>query len=81
MADRYHERPFPADDFDRGGDRRGSARDARDESDPLAELARLIGQTDPFGSTGRGNQQALQRANVRDQYQPIAQHPLRAEPD
>src|SRR5476651_2075297 len=42
MADRYQDRPFPA------GDDKG-------ESDPLAELARLIGQTDPFGSMGRAN--------------------------
>jgi hypothetical protein len=44
MADRYPDRPFPAPDHDRGGDIR------RAESDPLAELARLIGQTDPFGT-------------------------------
>jgi SPOR domain len=49
MADRYQGRPFPADDDDRGGDQHDSG-----GSDPLAELARLIGQTDPFGSTGRG---------------------------
>jgi hypothetical protein len=42
MADRYQGRPFPTDD-DKG------------ESDPLAELARLIGQTDPFGTVGRAN--------------------------
>jgi SPOR domain len=42
MADRYQDRPFPAHD-DKG------------ESDPLAELARLIGQTDPFGTMGRAN--------------------------
>ena len=43
MADRYPDRPFPAPD-------RGDA--SRAESDPLAELARLIGQTDPFGTAG-----------------------------
>jgi hypothetical protein len=48
MADRYQGRPFPADDDDRGGGQHDSG-----SSDPLAELARLIGQTDPFGSTGR----------------------------
>jgi hypothetical protein len=67
MADRYQDRPFPADDdFDRGGDPRASA---RGESDPLAELARLIGQTDPFGSMGRANQQVQPRTSARDQYQ------------
>jgi len=44
MAERYPDRPFPASDHDRGDDLR------RAESDPLAELARLIGQTDPFGT-------------------------------
>jgi len=47
MADRYPDRPFPAPDYDRGGDPH------RTESDPLAELARLIGQTDPFGTAGK----------------------------
>jgi hypothetical protein len=46
MADRYPNRPSPADDY-RGGDQHGSGGD----NDPLAELARLIGQTDPFGAT------------------------------
>ena len=45
MANRYQDRPFPAeDDYDRSG---GSHASAKEESDPLAELARLIGQTDP----------------------------------
>lgn len=43
MAERYPDRPFPAPD--RGDPNRA-------ESDPLAELARLIGQTDPFGTAG-----------------------------
>ncbi len=43
MADRYPDRPFPAPD-------RGDP--GRTEGDPLAELARLIGQTDPFGTAG-----------------------------
>lgn len=50
MADRYQGRPFPADRYDRGGDQHDSG-----GSDPLAELARLIGQTDPFGTTGKSN--------------------------
>jgi cell division protein FtsN len=70
MADRYQNRPFPADDhYDRGGDQQASA---KGESDPLAELARLIGQTDPFGSMGRANQQVQPRTSARDQYQPLA---------
>jgi hypothetical protein len=69
MADRYQDRPFPGDDdYDRG-DQNASA---QGESDPLAELARLIGQTDPLGTMGRANQPVLQRANAREQYQPPA---------
>jgi sporulation related protein len=48
MADRYQHRPLPSDDYGRRGDQHGRA-----ESDPLAELARLIGQTDPFGAQDR----------------------------
>lgn len=48
MAERYQDRPFPSDDYGRGGDQHG-----RTESDPLAELARLIGQTDPFAAQSR----------------------------
>lgn len=67
MADRYRDRPFPADnDYDRGGDPQASA---RGESDPLAELARLIGQTDPFGTMGRANQPVPPRPAARDPYQ------------
>ncbi len=59
MADRYQDRPFPADDgYDRGGDPHAPA---RTESDPLAELARLIGQTDPF-AMGRANQPVQPRS-------------------
>jgi hypothetical protein len=67
MADRYRDRPFPADnDYDRGGDPQASV---RGESDPLAELARLIGQTDPFGTTGRANAQVPPRTTARGPYQ------------
>ncbi len=68
MADRNQNRPFPAeDDYDRGGSRSS----AKGESDPLAELARLIGQTDPFGTMGRANLplQPRARAPEPDRYQ------------
>lgn len=52
MADRYSDRPFPADDND-GYD----AAPKRPASDPLAELARLIGQADPFSKYNRPDQQ------------------------
>ncbi|UPK07571.1 SPOR domain-containing protein [Bradyrhizobium sp. 170] len=56
MADRYQDRPFP------------SADQARGESDPLAELARLIGQNDPLGAAAKPAARPLQsRANVRPQ--------------
>lgn len=48
MAERYQDRRFPSDDYGRGGDQHG-----RVETDPLAELARLIGQTDPFAAQVR----------------------------
>jgi hypothetical protein len=60
MADRYQDKPFPADDdYDRGGPRTPG----KGESDPLAELARLIGQTDPFSNFGRANQPMPAREN------------------
>jgi len=65
MADRYQDRPFPTDaDHDRGANPY-----VRGESDPLAELAQLIEQTDPFGTPAKPL--PLQsRANVRPQYAP-----------
>jgi hypothetical protein len=49
MADRYQDRSSSADE-----DREHTP--AKGDSDPLAELARLIGQTDPFSNFGRANQ-------------------------
>jgi hypothetical protein len=69
MADRYQDRPFPADDhYDHGGNPHAPG---RPESDPLAELARLIGQSDPFAATAKAPApHPLQsRANVRPQQQ------------
>ncbi|WJR81588.1 SPOR domain-containing protein [Bradyrhizobium sp. NP1] len=63
MANRYQDRRFPADYEDQGTDPHGR------ESDPLAELARLIGQTDPFGTTSRASQKVQPRsAPVPDPY-------------
>ncbi|WP_213741800.1 SPOR domain-containing protein [Bradyrhizobium sp. dw_411] len=77
MADRYQDRPFPADDdYGHGGDQYASA---KGDSDPLAELARLIGQTDPFGSMGRANlplQQHVADHDQHDQYElPVEEPP------
>jgi hypothetical protein len=66
MAERYQDRRFPADDgYDRGEDPRASA---RAETDPLAELARLIGQTDQFSPMGRANPRVQPRTNPQDHY-------------
>ena len=54
MADRFSNRPSFADNFDRGAPRPGA--DAPSDGDPLAELARLIGQTDPQSNFARGRQ-------------------------
>src|SRR5215469_16491791 len=53
MAERYQDRRFPSDDYGRGSDQHGRA-----ENDPLAELARLIGQTDPFAARPSAQPQA-----------------------
>ena len=78
MAERYQERPYLAADYDRG-DPHGAG---RGENDPLAELARLIGQTDPSGSAARQAPHPLQsRANIRPQYNPPEQYDLPEEVD
>src|SRR5437868_7252551 len=89
MADRYQDRPFPAhDDYGRGTDQHGQ----KAESDPLAELARLIGQTDPF-AMGRANVKAQPQATQRyqtpqpqqyqapEQYEPEQYEPEQYEPE
>ena len=79
MADRYQGRPFPADDYDRGDQHDSGG------SDPLAELARLIGQTDPFGAMGKSNPAPppppVSRATPRDRYEaPQYEEPQYEEP-
>lgn len=69
MADRYQDRPPANGDYDRG-DQRAAARNG---SDPLAELARLIGQTDPFGSLGRANQPVPQHHADEYDHQPAVE--------
>jgi hypothetical protein len=56
MADRYQGRPFRADDnYDRS---QNPTAQPHSETDPLAELARLIGQTDPFSNFGGHGREA-----------------------
>lgn len=58
MANRYQNRPFPADDeYGREAQSR-----TKGEGDPLAELARLIGQTDPFAGNSRSAPQTPRQA-------------------
>lgn len=75
MADRYQERPFPADDYDRGANPNAPA---KGDNDPLAELARLIGQTDPFGTTAKTPHPLQSRANVRPQYDAVDEEEVTA---
>jgi len=77
MANRYQERPFPSDaDDDRGAN---TSAPAKADSDPLAELARLIGQTDPFGATTAKTPHPLQsRANIRPQYDSVDEEEVSA---
>lgn len=60
-----------ADDLDRGMTPRGPA---RGEGDPLAELARLIGQNDPLGGSGRP---AAPKIQPRAPGAPVAPEPVR----
>ena len=66
MANQYRDRPFPADD-DYARDQSRIA-PQQGESDPLAELARLIGQTDPLSNFGPGQQKHPQQPAQHDQY-------------
>jgi hypothetical protein len=66
MADHYQDRPFPTDaDHDRGANPY-----VRGESEPLAELAQLIGQTDLFRTSAKLPVPLQSRANVRPSYEP-----------
>ncbi|MGB5902112.1 MAG: SPOR domain-containing protein [Xanthobacteraceae bacterium] len=76
MADRYHERTYAtADTMDR--DYRPSA---KVESDPLAELARLIGQADPNADFGQEHAAVPARSSHR-QPSPSAEADYEAEDD
>jgi hypothetical protein len=56
MADRFPNQPSFENDLDRGTPHNGG--EPPPDSDPLAELARLIGQTDPQSDFARGRQPA-----------------------
>jgi hypothetical protein len=78
MADRYQDKRFPADGYDRGGDQHGAG---RGENDPLAELARLIGQTDPFGTARANPPRPPVPRTPPQQYQPPPQYDEEPEVD
>ena len=83
MADQYRDRPFPADDYGRDSFGRDSLRVAaqppQGDSDPLAELARLIGQADPFSTYAR-DQKAGAARPAPARHEPV-QHDQYAEPE
>lgn len=58
MADRYQTRAHPLDD---GHGHQPAQQRPSGEGDPLAELARLIGQSDPFNNFGRDPRPAPSR--------------------
>ena len=66
MADDHNQRPYRASDTRVAP----SAAPAGGGSDPLAELARLIGQSDPFGEFGREG--ASRRAAPQRAAEPVA---------
>lgn len=66
MADDHNQRAYRGSDLSS----RGAAGSGSSGSDPLAELARLIGQTDPFAEYGRNN--AHRAATVPGQQAPAA---------
>jgi hypothetical protein len=71
MADRYQDRPFPADD---DYHREAEQSRAKGEGDPLAELARLIGQADPFANLGRDNPPLPPRGEPRMEFERPAEY-------
>ncbi|WP_424631254.1 SPOR domain-containing protein [Bradyrhizobium sp. SYSU BS000235] len=68
MADRYRDRLFSADDS-YARESRSAPQQPSPPDDPLAELARLIGQADPFSTYGREQHSASQSAHQHDPHQ------------
>jgi hypothetical protein len=69
MTDRYRDRPFPAEHDDTRDPRHAASQQI--EGDPLAELARLIGQADPLSSYAQQRQpphEPQQHAPRHDDY-------------
>jgi hypothetical protein len=77
MADDHSQRAYRSNEYTREPIKAGQA------NDPLAELARLIGQTDPFAEFGRTPQQSpeapRQQRPVHPQHQDWAPQPYAAQ--
>jgi len=69
MADDNYQRPFGGDRYGRGAPRPAS------NNDPLAELARLIGQNDPFAEFGRAQQPQQKQAPAAPPWDAAASRP------
>jgi SPOR domain len=72
MADRYRDRLFSADDS-YARESRSAQQQPSTPDDPLAELARLIGQADPFSNYGR--EQRAAQPNVHQHEPPQFEEP------
>lgn len=68
MTDRYRDRLFSADD-NYARESRSAPQQPSAPDDPLAELARLIGQADPLSSYGRDQRAAQQSAHQYEAHQ------------
>jgi hypothetical protein len=75
MVDDRTQRPFGANEPARGAAKAGPS-----GSDPLAELARLIGQNDPFGEFGRDNARRASAPPAHEPPQAWTDVPQPAEP-
>ncbi|MEH2508839.1 hypothetical protein V1291_000193 [Nitrobacteraceae bacterium AZCC 1564] len=68
MADRYRDRLFSADDS-YARESRSAPQQPSAPDDPLAELARLIGQADPFSNYGREQRSAQPSVHQHETHQ------------
>src|SRR5215472_5186276 len=68
MADDSKQRSYRSNDQYRRAAEPSRPDNSAPASDPLAELARLIGQSDPFAEFGRSNSRQASRQPAGDQY-------------
>lgn len=78
MADEHNQRPYRGND---ASQRAGSGGASASANDPLAELARLIGQNDPFSEFGRdGNRRAAAAPRQAEPAQDFTRQPFGSAP-